>query len=90
MKLHAFTAIAAGAALFAVTATIPTAAHAEKVSAEAVAAIKKTLAEMKCEVDASNIEREKKGYELDDVFCADGQYDMKMSDDYKVVSKKKE
>lgn len=93
MKLDSL-AIAAtlGVALFAITVSAPTAAHAAKVSAETVAAIKKTLADagMKCEIDADNIERSGKGYELEDVFCTDGQYDMKLSADYKIVSKKKE
>ncbi|PIL20134.1 hypothetical protein P775_10725 [Puniceibacterium antarcticum] len=48
------------------------------------------LAEMQCEVDAENIEVEDAGYELDDVFCADGQYDIDLDADLQVTSKRKE
>ncbi|MAC81870.1 MAG: hypothetical protein CML66_27885 [Rhodobacteraceae bacterium] len=45
---------------------------------------------MQCEMDPDDIEVEADGYELDDVFCADGQYDIELSKDFEVVEKRKE
>ena len=45
---------------------------------------------MGCEVDPSDIEAEADGYELDDVFCTDGQYDMEMNAALEVTSRRKE
>ncbi|MCF8481239.1 MAG: PepSY domain-containing protein [Rhodospirillum sp.] len=65
-------------------------AMAGEVSAETQAAISAKLAEMHCEVDPDNVEAEGDGYELDDVFCADGQYDMDLNATFDVVEKRKE
>ena len=60
----------------------PTGAELEKITA--------LLAELQCEMDPDDIEMEDEGYELDDVFCADGQYDIELSKDFEVVEKRKE
>lgn len=64
-----------------------TAALAEDVSEDEVAKIMAALAEIQCEMDPDNIEKEDDGYELDDVFCADGQFDVKMDADFNVTEK---
>lgn len=69
---------------------LPAAAMAQEVPADVVTKIQAMLTEMKCEVDAANIEPDDGGYELDDVFCADGQYDMNLDANLAVVDKKKE
>lgn len=69
---------------------LPAAAMAQEVPADVVTKIQAMLTEMQCEVDAENIEADDAGYELDDVFCADGQYDMDLDKDLKVVAKNKE
>lgn len=69
---------------------LPAAAMAQEVPADVVTKIQAMLTEMKCEVDAENIEADGEGYELDDVFCADGQYDMNLDANLAVVDKKKE
>ncbi|WP_181708599.1 PepSY domain-containing protein [Chthonobacter rhizosphaerae] len=71
-------------------ATAPVAALATEAPAEVVTKINAMLADMQCEVDAANIEASDTGYELDDVFCADGQYDINLDKDLKVSSKTKE
>lgn len=71
-------------------ALLPAAALAQEVPAETVTKIQAMLADMKCEVDPANIEPAGEGFELDDVFCADGQYDMDLDKDLKVVEQKKE
>lgn len=38
----------------------------------------------------ANIEAGGEGYELDDVFCSDGQYDMYLNADLTVADKRKE
>lgn len=69
---------------------LPAAALAQEVPADVVTKIQAMLTEMKCEVEAENIEAAAAGYELDDVFCADGQYDMDLDKDLKVTAKNKE
>jgi hypothetical protein len=68
----------------------PAAAFADEVPEETVTKIQAMLKDMQCEVDADNIEMDGEGYELDDVFCADGQYDMDLDKDLVVTNKKKE
>ena len=48
------------------------------------------LAGMQCEVDSVHIEPEDAGWELDDVFCADGQHDIKLDADLNVTERRKE
>jgi hypothetical protein len=66
------------------------AAQAEEISAEAQARIDALLAEMQCQLNGE-IEVEDDGFELDDVFCADGkQYDVELNADFEVVEKREE
>ncbi|MGP3696239.1 PepSY domain-containing protein [Rhodobacter sp. NSM] len=68
-----------------------TTASAQEVDEATVGKINAMLTEMQCEVDPVNIEVEDGGgYELDDVFCADGQYDIKLDADLAVTEKRKE
>lgn len=76
--------------LAAALALSPAAVSAQEVPAETATKIQAVLAEMQCEVDPANIEPSGEGFELDDVFCADGQYDMDVDKDLKVVGKTKE
>ena len=63
----------------------------EKATAEQIAKIDEALAAMRCEVDADNIEVEDDGsFDLDDVICADGQYDVKLNADYSEKERRKE
>lgn len=79
-------AAAIGLLPFATTATAQ-----EEASPETVEAIMAMLAEMQCEMDEGDIEpMEGGGYELDDVFCADGQYDMELDADLAVTDRRKE
>lgn len=59
-------------------------------TAEQIAAIDAKLAEMQCEVDPDNIEMEDGGFDLDDVICADGQYDIAMDADLNITEQRKE
>ena len=65
-------------------------ALAQEVESDTVQKIEAMLKEMQCEVDPANIERDDAGYELDDVFCADGQYDIDLDASLGVTSKRKE
>lgn len=69
---------------------LPATVMAEEVPADVVIKIQSMLADMQCEVDEANIEMAGEGYELDDVFCADGQYDIELDKDLTVVNKNKE
>lgn len=63
---------------------------ADDVSDEEIAKITAVLAEMQCEMDPDEIDKEDGGYALDDVFCADGQFDVKMDADFNVTEKNSE
>ncbi|KMK65542.1 PepSY domain-containing protein [Puniceibacterium sp. IMCC21224] len=62
----------------------------DAVSAEVQEQIVSMLADMQCEMDVDDIEADDGGYELDDVYCADGQYDINLDGDLKVTNKRKE
>lgn len=63
----------------------------EKPTAEQITKIDAALAAVSCEVDADNIEVEADGsFDLDDVICADGQYDVKLGADYTEKERRKE
>lgn len=70
--------------------SLPFAASAAEVPADKQKAIQDMLKTMQCEVDPANIEADGDGFELDDVFCADGQYDMDLNADLSVADKRKE
>ncbi|ABA78742.1 PepSY domain-containing protein [Rhodobacter sphaeroides] len=78
------------ATLAIVLAAKTTGAVAQEVDEATVGKINAMLTEMQCEVDPVNIEADDGGYELDDVFCADGQYDIKLDANLAVTEKRKE
>lgn len=60
-------------------------------TAEQIAAIDAALMAITCEVDSANIEVEEDGgFDLDDVICADGQYDIVLNADYTEKERRKE
>lgn len=62
-----------------------------KATEDQVTRINDLLASMTCEVDPDNIEVEDDGgFDLDDVICADGQYDIRLDAEYNEVEKRKE
>ncbi len=75
---------------FAAFLALPFAASAAEVPADKQKAIQDMLKAMQCEIDPANIEADGDGFELDDVFCADGQYDMDLNADLTVAEKRKE
>ena len=63
----------------------------EAATPEQIAKIDEVLAAMTCEVDPDNIEVEDDGsFDLDDVLCADGQYDVKLNADFSEKERRKE
>lgn len=82
-------AAATAAALLA----LPFAASAQEaeVPEETVTQIMDKLAGMNCQMAASDIEPEDDGgFDLDDVMCEDGQYDIVLDADLNEVSRRKE
>lgn len=58
---------------------------------EQIAQIDNMLSSMTCEVDPDNIEIEDDGsFDLDDVMCADGQYDIRLNADFSEAERRKE
>lgn len=56
-----------------------------------IARIDEVLAALTCEVDPDNIEAEGDGgFDLDDVICADDQYDIKLNADFTEAERRKE
>ena len=79
------------AAASAFALALPLTAAAQEVSPDVVERIQSMLAEMQCEMDPGDIELEDDGgYELDDVFCADGQYDIDLDADLNETGRRKE
>jgi hypothetical protein len=72
-------------------ALVPAAATAdEPPTDEQMARIDEVLAARQCEVDPANIEMEDDGFDLDDVMCASGQYDIRLDAAFAVVEERKE
>jgi len=58
---------------------------------EQMAKIDEVLAAKQCEVDPANVEVEDGGgFDLDDVMCASGQYDIKLDASFAVTNERKE
>jgi hypothetical protein len=77
----------AAAALFA----LPVLALADAAPTdEQMARIDAVLAEKQCEVDPANVEVEDGSFDLDDVMCASGQYDIKLDASFAVTEERKE
>ena len=78
-------------ALLSPVAAPVTALADDAVAPEVQERIVAMLADMQCQMDVDDIEAEDGGgYELDDVFCADGQYDITLDADMQVSGKRKE
>lgn len=81
------------AATLALTTTLPAAGLADDhgPTEAQVTQIMTLLEGMDCEMDVDDIEMEEGGgFELDDVYCADGQYDMGLDAAMTVTNKRKE
>jgi hypothetical protein len=57
---------------------------------EQMAKIDEVLKAKSCEVDPANVEVEDGAFDLDDVMCASGQYDIKLDASYAVTEERKE
>lgn len=57
---------------------------------EQLAKIDEVLAAKKCEVDHANVEVEDGQFDLDDVICESGQYDILLGAEFNVVKERKE
>jgi hypothetical protein len=68
----------------------PFVALAEGATEEQMARIDEVLAAKSCEVDPENVEVEDGAFDLDDVMCADGQYDIKLDAGFGVTEERKE
>jgi hypothetical protein len=75
------------AALALAAAPFAAAAHPTD---EQMAKIDEALAAKQCEVDPANVEVEADGFDLDDVVCASGQYDIRLDASYAVTEERKE
>jgi len=63
---------------------------AEEITGKELSRIHALLADIKCQIDDDDIEKTQTGYELDDVFCAEGQFDIELNAAFEVVNKKAE
>ena len=59
-------------------------------SDEQMTRIDAVLKARSCEVDPANVEVEGGVFDLDDVMCADGQYDIKLDANFAVTEERKE
>lgn len=75
----------------AALAVVPFAALAQDgATEEQMARIDEVLAAKSCEVDPANVEVDDGGFDLDDVMCASGQYDIKLDANFAVIDERKE
>jgi hypothetical protein len=76
-------------AVFALAAA-PAQALAQEASEAQQTRIDEVLAGMQCEFDPANVEVADGTFDLDDVMCADGQYDIKLDANFAVTEQRKE
>jgi hypothetical protein len=76
--------------MIAAAVSLPLSVAAQEVSEETVTQINELLAGMNCQMDPSDIEVEDGGYELDDVMCEDGQYDIELDGNLRETGRRKE
>lgn len=62
----------------------------DEATAEDIEKINALLAGIQCEMDEDDIEKEDDGFELDDVLCVDGQFDIDLDSDFNIVEKRAE
>ena len=75
----------------AALAFVPLVALADEApTEEQMARIDGVLAAKSCEVDPANVEVDDGAFDLDDVMCADGQYDIKLDANFAVTDERKE
>jgi hypothetical protein len=75
----------------AALALVPFVAIAQEGPTDAqMAKIDEVLKARTCEVDPANVEVEDDGFDLDDVMCASGQYDIKLDANVAVTEERKE
>jgi hypothetical protein len=67
-----------------------TSAYAGAVTEEQVEGVQKAMKAIGCTVDDEDIKTEGDGYVADDVECQDGNYDMTLDKDFKIVNREKE
>jgi hypothetical protein len=67
-----------------------TSAYAGALTEQQVEGVQTAIKAAGCTVDDSDIEAQGDGYKADDVECKDGQYDMVLDKDFKIVNKEKE
>jgi hypothetical protein len=80
------------AVLFVLAAAIaaPSLVMAQEVTEEHMARIDEVLAAKECEVDPAKVEVEDDGFDLVDVMCASGQYDIKLDANFAVIEERNE
>jgi hypothetical protein len=71
-------------------ALVATSAYAGAASEQQVEGVQKAIKAISCTVDDANIETKGDGFAVDDVECKDGNYDMVLDKDFKIVNKEKE
>jgi hypothetical protein len=71
-------------------AAAPGLAMAQEASEEQMARIDEVLAAKECEVDPAHVEVDDGNFDLDDVMCASGQYDIKLDASFAVIEERKE
>jgi hypothetical protein len=67
-----------------------TSVYAAALTEQQVEGVQTAIKAAGCTVDDSDIKAQGDGYKADDVECQDGQYDMILDKDFKIVNKEKE
>ncbi|HXG77802.1 MAG TPA: hypothetical protein VNJ31_00495 [Methyloceanibacter sp.] len=75
---------------FALVFAAATPVYAGALTEEQVEGVEAAIKALGCTVEEDNIEAKGDGYAADDVECKDGNYDMVLDKDFKIVNKEKE
>jgi len=76
--------------VFALVVGAATPALSGALTEEQVEGVEAAIKAIGCTVEENDIKAEGDGYKADDVECKDGNYDMVLDKDFKIVSKEKE
>lgn len=76
--------------VFLVVSPLPLALANGELTGQEVSRINAVLAQMKCRVAPDAVTKQDDQYVLSDVFCADGQFDIRLDANFKLIAKRAE
>lgn len=76
---------------FVVVVAVPSAIVAQdSVTVQELSRIEAVMAELNCRIDPGRVLKQGNEFVLNDVFCADGQFDIRLDGQFRVIAKRVE